>query len=1050
MTTGQQLHPTGRERELEQLFSAFRQRGPETPPAMFVGGEPGIGKSFLFGHLARDIAASGGMVLRGSSYEDTAPAPYAPLAEVIRGVDNLPSHLQAIGFGDLPGWILPEYSGQPQLPGAASTPLAGANDRTQYFDAFARVLARIAQDTPVALILDDLHWADDSSAQLLRYLARALRHEPVTIFGAYRDTDVAPEMPFEAVLRDLQRERLAAHMLLRRLSLTETRSIIADMLGMPEGQISRETAERIYQASEGVPFFIGELVFHLREEGYFIADSAGVWTLAGDVETFLPPGVRSVVGHRLAALSDDTRNILSMAAVIGKEFPLDLLLNVVRERLDNPEDLLVAAIDEASSRRLIVERFETPSPGGPRYQFSHEQIREVLYRGLNAIRRRSLHELIGRQIERFSNDPRRDATILSYHFSNGEDLRKAGEYARMAAEEAATVRAWEEVVRHADSALEIQDLTGRDTDQDVRLALLTLRDDALRALGQHDLRAAGVRQLVQIAGAGRDPVVTVHALMRASGLALETGDIEAATTQAQSALEHAADAGDEERMFAHWTLAEAYAGRISGEPSQLDRPAVALVNAAEHLAAARTIAEALGETAYGAWITQELGVVLWALADPDNVEARSRARTFLVEALEGFRQAGSRKGEVTALISLAYRRPVEASPSSGVAQGSYVAFLEEIRRLRKTEHLLARESDRPRLEALSLLSIHMFCRTEGWYEIALDRARQALAWAETAREPRISVLAHLGLSETEALIGRGDRALEHAEIASAIVDARREGGASLESQRSPVALALARAHFMLGDHGRAVSIVNAQLQRAHAAGREAGIIECEVLLAELLAHSDDGKDVAVEHAQSVLRRAEHLPGSISWDIRAHNVLASIWLADRDVQGALRHASAAVSRIDARDIPLAWLRAETYLLRSRILEAAARAEEAQLDVARALEIVEKCASRFGDESLRTTFIAGARYAQETRAAAARLGLIATSTPVKGRVTHPGGLTAREVEVLRLVAAGKTNREIADELFISEKTVARHLTNTFMKIDSQSRTQAAAWAFRNGIA
>jgi DNA-binding CsgD family transcriptional regulator len=1048
VTEGDLLPPTGREREFEQLRMVYRNRGSDSVPAAFVGGEPGIGKSYLLEHLASDAAASGVTVLRSSCYEDAPPAPYGPFVEVLRAIPWLADLLADSGSRESLAWILPEGGRVPSDLRAGNEPMLRSGNRTPYFDAYARVLADLANDAAILVILDDLHWADEPTTQLLRYLVRALRGQAVTFVGSYRDTDLAPALPFEAVLRDLQRERLATHVLLRRLALPETRIVVGQVLGVPESQVSRDAAERIYLASEGVPFFIGELVYHLREESRFTVDPSGVWALQPESETFLPPGVRSVVGHRLTRLSAEARDVLSIAAVIGKEFSPDLLINVAQTRSAISNDSLLQAIDDAVDKRLIVERFDSGRPG---YQFAHEQIREVLYRGVNAIRRRSLHEVIGQHLERASVDLTGDAGRLAYHFSNGEDLQRAARYSRMAGEEAALVHAYEEALRYFDAALEIDYLTADAIeDSSSKVSLLSMRDRALRALGQHTPRREGVQEILRLADASGDAKLLFQALIRSSGYHLDTGELSRAVEDANNAVRVAAGLNDRERLYAEWTLAEAYIGRESGEPSYLQRPARELIEAAHHLTIARQLAEQLGERDHTAWLTQELGVVLWELAREDDAESRTRARTFLVEALEGFRAAGNRKGEVTALISLAYRRPVDTAPTPGQLQGSYVAFLEEIRRLRKTEHLLARESDRPRLEALSLLSIHMFCRTEGWYEIALDRANQALEWAITARQPRISVLARLGLSETELRLGRAIRALEHAEQAAAIVDLGSHAGPSLESQRGQVAQALARAHQLLGNRQTAIELASAHFEKSRLSGRDSAIAESEICLAEMLAASPEGRDLAVQHSEAVLHRSTRLPGSINWDIRAHNVMTRAWLTDRDLSSALGHASAAVSRLEARDIALVELRTETYYLRGIVLEAAGSSDDANADIQRALDLVERTASRIADDALRQNYFERSPLATGVRDAAARLGILAQPEQRSGRGERPGGLTLREIEVLRLVAAGKTNREIADELFISEKTVARHLTNTFIKIDSQSRTQAAAWAFRQGIA
>lgn len=1041
--------PVGRKRELDELRWAYTASLDGAIQVVFVGGEPGIGKSHLLDRFAWHVSVQGDIVLRGSCYEDSTAAPYGPFVELLRSLRRIPElYLEPQLTSEL-GWIIPEWA--VHLPDAAQPgPVSnGEAHRGALFDAVARLLAHVARERPLALVLDDLHWADEPTTLLLRYVVRALRGSRIIIAGAYRDTDLDPALPFEAVLRDLSRERLASRLTLRRLSSVDTRALMAGVLDGASDAVSTRAVENVHRASEGVPFFIEELVLHLREEGRLSFSGVGGWDLQSGGETFVPPGVRSVVGHRLSRLSDPAREALTVAAVIGKDFSFELLRDVLTEHGPESADQLVESIDNAVQKRLILER--TAASGRETgYTFAHEQIREVLYWGLNAIRRRTLHETVGRQLENEDSARQRSPARLAYHFSNGDDLVKAATYSRLAGDEAAHSHAYEEALRHYDAVLEILNLTGdaRNTLEE-RFQTLVARDIVLARSGESRLRGQGIQQLLDTAASiGRNDLF-FEAEVRAARYYIGLADLEQAAGHAARAQAFASKMGDREGLMASWLLAQTRVGRRAGEPSQLDRPVDELALAAGHLSEARQLAERSGDAVSVAWITQELGVVLWALAGEHDFEARARARTFLVEALEGFRAAGDRKGEVTALIALAYRRPVSASPSAGPAQGSYVAFLEEIRRLRKTEHLLSRESDRPRLEALSLLSIHMFCRTEGWYEIALDRATQALEWAESARVPRIGVLARLGLSETEALIGRGAQALEYAEQAAATLDAQSSNGGA-DGQRGALLIALARAQLLLGNHALAIELAERRLELARSSGRNAALAESEAQLAEILADVGGRDGDAARYAQAALERSTRLPGNITWDIRGYLVLARVSLNAGAAQEALSHATAATSRMQARDITRVWLQTGACLVHGLALEASGRPDEAGMSIKQALDLVQQAADRIESASLRETFLTGAPWVVEVRDAAQRLRLLPDVAALAGASSIPGGLTPREFEVLRLVAAGKTNREISDELFISEKTVARHLTNIYTKIDSQSRTQAAAWAFRQGIA
>ena len=1057
----------GREDELAALFDAFREVSEGSPRVVFISGEPGIGKTHLLDHFVGQAREAGALALRGNCYEDAAMAPYAAFVEALRPLAESPVGGGRAGLAAI-------------LPGiAAARPERGDGDpdivrdpdeRLRLFDAVARKLIDAAGRQPVVLLLDDLHWADEPTALLLRYIARVIRTAPLLIVGAYRDTDLDTRQPFEGVLRDLQRERLAVRLALRRLNQEQTTAIMAELLGADVGDVSTSFLTTIQHESEGVPFFIEELVLHLREVGLLERGADGRWRLTAEADAVVPQSVRSVVGHRLETISPGAREALAVAAVIGKEFSYDLLQAVLQQRGTVQDDELVGYIEEAADRRLILERPRTGAPGALRagpgrggdatYAFAHEQIQSVLYWSMNAIRRRTLHQAVGTEIEELEPNPERLAARLAHHFSHGEDLSKAAHYFHLAAEDAICFRATEQAIRYYDAALEIlEDHPVEDAgeaDAELRFRILLSRDTQHEYAGVEEAQAAGLAAIIRFAEEHERADWRLDGLLRYARFCVRNGDLERAEAYAAEAREIAAGLDDEARARAAFSSAQAAIGRVLGEPSRLYRPREQLIVAMQHLTAARELCEELGWKRGAAWATQDMGVVLWRLADAQDEDARARARSFLIDALEQFRGTHDRKGEITALIALAYRRPVSASAAGKPLQGSFVAFLEEIRRLRQTEHLLARESDRPRLEALSRLSIHLYARTHGWYETALERAHEALEWANSARNARIGLLAHLGLSETERLLGRAGRALDHANGAAAVFEtghAHAQGapiGGLRESQREEVLGALASAYLALGQPERAVEFARERLEAAQARAGGTALVEAMVGLAEALLRLDGHADEAEERARQTLRLCVDLPGTIFWDIRAVLVLAELALRADAAERALDHASAAISRIEARETPLVWLVTYAAWVQGCALEAVGNRDDARTWFERAYEHVENTAEHLSADALRDTYIRDGFCVAAIREAAARYGLGRGALPPADTPDRLAGLTPRELEVLTLVAAGRTNREISDELYISEKTVARHLTNIFNKVDVESRTQAAAWAFRNGIA
>jgi DNA-binding NarL/FixJ family response regulator len=260
---------------------------------------------------------------------------------------------------------------------------------------------------------------------------------------------------------------------------------------------------------------------------------------------------------------------------------------------------------------------------------------------------------------------------------------------------------------------------------------------------------------------------------------------------------------------------------------------------------------------------------------------------------------------------------------------------------------------------------------------------------------------------------------------------------------------LALAYALSSHRERAIQTSVESVDRTATNGPPARRAEVLTGLAEVAEVAGD-RELAVDTAKRALQAATGLVGGITWDIRAELVLARLALLDGDANLSLGHASAAAGRLAQRDLPHVALQIAVELARGRALLAAEFDADARDALASAQQRVVRIADRITDQALRTDFLSRSSIARSVFVAAAQVGLTAAAVTV---VSHPPDepdiLTRRELEVLRQVAAGLPNREIADQLFISEKTVARHLTNIFTKLDVESRTQAAAWAFRQGV-
>ncbi len=480
----------GRVAERDALLDRWKDAIAGRPGLVVVSGEPGIGKTRLVAEVAITANDGGGTVLYGRSEEELDVA-FRPWAEalghlVAHAPDGLVrAHLDDWG-GDL-GRLLPGLD-------APEPPRTDADtERLRLFGAVADLLTRAGEEAPVLMVLDDLHWADESSLLLLRHQVRNLGDARVLLVGTYRNTDVGRTHPLAAALADLRREAGVARVDLSGLDQDEVRLFLTQAGG---GEVDPEQvtvlAEMVWAETEGNPFFIGEVLAHLVESGALVQRD-GRWegdrTLIEQIG--LPEGIREVIGRRLAELDDAGNDLLRAAAVIGPAFDAAVLAEAVGRDVDD----VAAALDAAASRRLVVEDDEVLD----RFRFAHALIRQTLLEELRTSRRVRLHHRVAVALEGRGAP----AADLAHHFGEAAplaDADKALTYAAQAADEAATRLAYEQAITFRRLAVECEDLL--DPPDPER------RAEVLLALGEAhntaDDPASGLAPFVAAAGAARD------------------------------------------------------------------------------------------------------------------------------------------------------------------------------------------------------------------------------------------------------------------------------------------------------------------------------------------------------------------------------------------------------------------------------------------------------------------------------------------------------------------------------------------------------------------
>ncbi|WP_235632340.1 BTAD domain-containing putative transcriptional regulator [Mycolicibacterium rutilum] len=465
----------GRATELERLLAAWQATLTAGTRAVLIAGEPGVGKTRLAGEWSREAYEQGAVVLYGRCDEDLG-APYQPFAEALR---TLVPSLGATRLREVRGVeaLLPLVPGlSDALPDLAAPTRADPDtERYALFDAVVALLGTASANTPVVLVLDDLHWAAKPTLLLLRHLLRFGEHARVQILGTYRSTDLDRSHPLAAMLADLHRDGTADRLQLSGLGEEDVNTYVAEA-----GYDDEELARALAAVTGGNPFFLIEALRH-------VAESGGRW----DAST-LPQGVREAVSRRLTRLPAETNKALAAAAVVGSRFALTLVEHVVG-------DDLVDAFDEAAKAGIVIEE-----PGG-RYRFNHAIVRQSLLAELPSVRRMRLHQRIAVTLEAESGASDDLLAELAYHYFEcawAGNAVKAVEYCRRAADQAMARLAYEGAAELYDRALHaLEELDEELPDREALQAeLLVARCEALLAAGEVSAAADAITQLLSAAG----------------------------------------------------------------------------------------------------------------------------------------------------------------------------------------------------------------------------------------------------------------------------------------------------------------------------------------------------------------------------------------------------------------------------------------------------------------------------------------------------------------------------------------------------------------------
>ncbi|WSP92621.1 AAA family ATPase [Streptomyces sp. NBC_01233] len=986
----------GRADELAVLTGALTRAADQEPQAMLIGGEAGVGKTRLTEEFICAAERRGAVVAVGGCVEIGAEGlPFAPFSTALRALHRmLPEELAAATAGqeDELARILPELGDTPRGP-------HDEESTARLFELTARMLERLAAERTVVLVLEDLHWADTSTRHLLSYLFRTLGSGRLVLVATYRADDVHRRHPLRPLLAELDRLRTVHRIELARFNRAEVRRQLAGILA---AQPDEDFVDSVFDRSDGNAFFVEELVAS-RESGCV---------------TGLTESLRDLLLVRVEVLPDETQRLVRIVAEGGStvEYPL------LRAVAGLTEDELIEALRAAVGANILLA-----TPDGDGYRFRHSLVREAVSDDLLPGERARVNRRYAEAMEADESLIRSGERVirLASYWYQANDPAKALPAVLAASVAARRRHAYSEQLRLLERAMDLWD----SAPEEVREAL----------------RPADYTEVYPPCGCGdtaATPLQRIDLLAEATVAARYGGERERALKITKTALRLLEEERDSLRAAWFWTERSrlvASLGRGDGW---------------EEIAKAQDLVRGLPPSQVHAEVL--VRAASWGMLHqpgPDNLAAAERA-------VEYARMLGAEDTELNARITVGCLLTDSGDGASGLAELYAV-------KERATKLGLAKLAGRAHVNLTSQLE-------------SMGRSREAVELAEQGAElVRKSRLLDSeawvcgNMAESLYSLGRWDEATEAARRALLVGQSaapRGSGSARLaylalaRGELTEAAHQLAAAHAHFGTHdvqpqhriplyrlaiglaageGR-IADVRAETAAAIAYGFRLGQhrYAWPLLLASASAEADArglpaagaGRDCALV----VLRTAA----------RSLATPVPLWTAHAE------YVRVELLRAEARDTPADWTAVEEavrplerpYLLaraRHRLAEALLAAGGEREPAAALLREAYATAERIAARRLREDL---ALLAQR-----ARLPLTDADAPAAPPApqTDPAealGLTSRERDVLRLVAAGSTNRKIAEELFISPKTASVHVSNILAKLGVASRGEAAALAHR----
>ena len=969
----------GRERELSALHSALVRARSGTGSLALVSGEAGIGKTSLVRSMLDCLDPDTAIVLTGACFDFSATPPYGPWYELMS------TYTPPAGFPELPEFMVDS---------SALSDLRGQED---LFQQILEFFISLSTQKPVILVLEDLHWSDDSSLDLLRFVARRLRDHRILLIATFRDDEISREHALFELLPHLVREAQTVRINPSSLSTDEVRQLIPLLYPLPESDMET-TVSYLDHRAEGNPLFILESLRQLELQGS-LRQVSGSWKLEALDEPTVPDLIQQIVEGRLARVNEATVALVQTASVIGHEVPIAML----NQLLDDEE--IAIALDEAADTWLLALHQTSQ-----RVSFRHALVREAVYENTPYGTRRSIHRRIA-EVNLEQNQPHPDN--VAWHLRRAGDPRAAEWLIRAGEHADQQCASYDAFSRYTDALEALDDVAESES---TRAGLLLKMARSLRFFDP-ELANEYLRSAYDTASACGEHAIAATALFNHGNNLVNLAEVQRGLSYMQHALDMMFEIPDEVIDVQRWTHnvqwrkdpLDAMNGSLALMLATTGRFQEAATTAERRIDFDwRLLAGSIGSTEsirdhsfcldgfYG------LGIALGALGMPEDSKLAFSLADKILAALD-YRPI---RVIVASHELLSYHFPydtenlAERTRLAGLIE-DHLQFSEGLvghhNALWGYEHYLVHTGRWGQLRTLIETNepSNLF---DYWFTGLSARAR--LAWCEGSIERAREIIAEL--------LPNGPQTPPEEQTYFVPAEPHRiAAGIAIDEGDIDLARDWMVAHDWWLDWSEAIL------------GRADGLL----LWARI--HLAEGDlDSAQELAERARQQAQD-PRQPMALIAIHRFLGDLATMNSDLDTADDRLQASMELAESCQLP--FERALTLLSLAE-LEIARGNNELALKVLN--ESVQICSELRAQPTLHR-----ARQLEETLR--------------KPRSTDSYGLSEREREVLALLVKGLTDRQIAAQLYISHRTVMRHVTNILRKLDVESRTAAAAEAVRRQL-